>query len=153
MISDPSGLGEKLRKVEALFAGAGTEGERLAAGAALARLRWRLSAQRRSQPAVEMEFTMRAPWTQRLFLALCRRYDLHPFRTGQGRSDTVKLKAPKAFVDQVLWPEFEELNDALGQYLFAAALKVIREEIHPDADDAPEVLTAPAPSRLRASSR
>ena len=41
-MSDETQLREKLRKIEALFAGAGTEGERLAAGAALARLRERL---------------------------------------------------------------------------------------------------------------
>jgi len=35
-------LREKLRKIEALFAGAGTEGEKLAAGAAAERIRDRL---------------------------------------------------------------------------------------------------------------
>jgi len=35
-------LREKLRKIEALFAGAATDGERLAAGAAAERIRTRL---------------------------------------------------------------------------------------------------------------
>ena len=41
-MSIESQLREKLRKIEALFAGAGTEGERLAADAALERVRERL---------------------------------------------------------------------------------------------------------------
>jgi hypothetical protein len=46
-MSTESQLREKLRKIEALFAGAGTAGERLAAEAALERVR----ASRRTQPA------------------------------------------------------------------------------------------------------
>jgi hypothetical protein len=42
-MSTESQLREKLRKIEALFAGAGTTGERLAAEAALERVRARLS--------------------------------------------------------------------------------------------------------------
>jgi hypothetical protein len=43
-MSTESQLREKLRKIEALFAGAGTAGERLAAEAALERVRARLVA-------------------------------------------------------------------------------------------------------------
>ena len=42
-MSEETQLREKLRKIEALFAGAGTQGERTAAGAALARVRARLA--------------------------------------------------------------------------------------------------------------
>ena len=42
-MSIESQLREKLRKIEALFAGAGTAGERLAAEAALLRVRERLT--------------------------------------------------------------------------------------------------------------
>jgi hypothetical protein len=42
-MSTESQLREKLRKIEALFAGAGTAGERLAAEAALERVRERLA--------------------------------------------------------------------------------------------------------------
>ena len=82
-MSDETQLREKLRKIEALFAGAGTEGERLAAGAALARLRERLASLRRSEPAVEMQFSLGDQWSRRLFLALCRRYGLDPYRLPQ----------------------------------------------------------------------
>jgi len=138
-MSEETQLREKLRKIEALFAGAGTDGERTAAGAALARVRARLAALQRSEPAVEMQFSLADQWSRRLFLALCRRYGLDPYRLYRQRMTTVMLKVPKAFVDQVLWPEFEELNAALWQYLNAVTLRVIREEVHRDAGEAAEL--------------
>jgi hypothetical protein len=132
-------LREKMRKIEALFAGAGTEGERLAAGAALTRLRTRLATLQREGPPVEMQFSLADQWSRRLFLALCRRYGLSPYRLYRQRLTTVMLKVPRRFVEEVLWPEFEELNLALLQYLNAVTVKVIREEVHGDAGEAAEV--------------
>ena len=50
-MSTESQLREKLRKIEALFAGAGTTGERLAAEAALERVRARLTELGRKSPS------------------------------------------------------------------------------------------------------
>jgi hypothetical protein len=144
-MSEETQLREKLRKIEALFAGAGTVGERMAAGAALARVRARLTSLQRSEPAVEMQFSLADQWSRRLFLALCRRYGLEPYRLYRQRLTTVMLKVPKSFVDQVLWPEYQELNAALWQYLNAVTLRVIREEVHRDAGKAAQ---APEPLRL-----
>lgn len=66
-------LREKLRKIEALFAGAGTAGERHPAEAALERIRARLAELERRDPAIELQFSMPDQWSRRLFLALCRR--------------------------------------------------------------------------------
>ena len=57
-MSTESQLREKLRKIEALFAGAGTAGERLAAEAALERVRARLAELSRQDPSIEMQFSM-----------------------------------------------------------------------------------------------
>ena len=69
-----------LRKVEALFFGATTAGEREAAGAAAERLKAKLDEASRSDPLIEMKFTMPDQWSVRLFIALCRRYGFRPFR-------------------------------------------------------------------------
>jgi hypothetical protein len=139
-ISEETQLRWKLDKIEALFGGAGTEGERLAAGAALRRVRARLAALQREAPPVEMQFSLKDQWSRRLFLALCRRYGLTPYRHYRQRMTTVMLKGPKRFIEEVLWPEFEELNQALLQYLNAATLRVIREEVHGDASEAAEII-------------
>ena len=53
-----SQLRDKLRKIEALFVGAGTTGERLAAEAALERVRAKLLELERQDPPAEMQFSM-----------------------------------------------------------------------------------------------
>ena len=116
-MSTESQLREKLRKIEALFAGAGTAGERLAAEAALDRVRARLGELSRQDPSIEMQFSMPDQWSRHLFLALCRRYGLKPYRYYRQRRNTVMIRAPKRFLDQVLWPEFSELDQALQAYL------------------------------------
>ena len=52
---------------------------------------------------------------------------------------SIIVSAPKSFVEQVLWPEFEELNAALTAYLSEITEKVIREEVHSETGDADEV--------------
>ena len=42
---------------------------------------------------------------------------------------TIVIEAPKSFVEQVLWPEFQELNAALVAYLSELTERVIREEV------------------------
>ncbi|MFL9828176.1 hypothetical protein ABTU92_25370, partial [Rhodoplanes sp. SY1] len=74
-----------------------------------------------------------------LFIALCRRYGLKPFRYRRQRRNTVMVRVPQGFVDQVLWPEFVELDRALQSYLHEVTLRVIREEIHSDTSEAQEV--------------
>jgi hypothetical protein len=49
------------------------------------------------------------------------------------------VKAPRSFMDQTLWPEFEELSRELQTYLSDITDRVIREAIHGDDSDADEV--------------
>src|SRR5450631_1601525 len=104
-MSTESQLRDKLRKIEALFAGAGTAGERMAAEAALARVRARLAEFGERDAPIEMQFSMSDQWSRRLFAALARRYGLKPYRLPRQRRNTVMIRAPQGFVDQVLWPE------------------------------------------------
>ena len=144
-MSPETQLRDKLRKIEALFAGAGTAGERLAAEAALGRVKARLAELGRSDPAIEMQFSMPDQWSRQLFMALCRRYGLKPYRYRRQRYNTVMLRVPQGFSDSVLWPEFTQLNTALRTYLNEVTLRVIHEEIHSDASEAQEVPDALLP--------
>ena len=51
---------------------------------------------------------------------------------------TVIVKAPRSFVEQVLWPEFQELSGALSACLAEITEKLIREEVHGETADAEE---------------
>ncbi len=141
-MNDEMLLREKLRKLEALFVGAGTPGEKMAAEAGLERIRARLAELERSDPPIEMQFSLPDQWTRQLFLALCRRYGMKPYRLHRQKTTTVMLRVPKAFVDQVLWPEFQELNADLSRHLDEVTTRVIREGVHRDTSEAHEVQQA-----------
>lgn len=130
---------EKLKLIEALFAGATTEGEKDAAFNALFRIKERLKEVQKTDPPVEYKFTMSDIWSRKLFVALLRRYDISPYRYYRQRQTTVMAKVPKSFVDETLWPEFKELDETLKSYLDDITNKVISETIHSDNSEA-EVL-------------
>ena len=132
-------LHDKLRKIEALFAGAATVGEKAAAGAAADRIRDRLGRASGQQKPQEMRFSISDAWSRQLFIALCRRYGIRPYRHRRMHRQTIVIEAPKSFVDQVLWPEFQELNAALVAYLSEITEKVIREEVHRETGEADEI--------------
>ena len=138
-------LRDKLRKIEALFAGAGTAGERIAAEAARERVRAKLVELEGREPATEVQFSIPDPWSRTLFVALCRRYGLNPYRYPRQRRTTVVVRAPRRFIDEVLWAEFSDLNTDLQAYLNEVTLKVIREEVYADTSDAQEVPEALPP--------
>jgi hypothetical protein len=129
-------LREKLRKIEALFAGAATQGERLAAMAARDRILEKLKGFEARERAGEMKFTLGDGWHLRLFLALCRRYGLKPYRRHGQRRTTVMLMVVPSFVDDILWPEFTQLAQALREYLDEATDRIIREEVFRDPAEA-----------------
>src|ERR1700722_3491498 len=138
---------EKLRKIEALHAGTTIDGEREAARRAAERIRARLEELRGRGPAVGLHYRLPDPWKQRLFLALCRRYGLKPYREPGRRYSTVQLRAPRTFHDRTLWPEFQELAKELDAHLAELTERVIREAIDEDTSEAveagPKALPAP----------
>jgi len=138
-MSTHSLLREKLRKIEALFVAAGTEGERLAAEAALERMRAKLAELEGRDPPVELQFSLHDQWSRHLFVALCRRYGLKPYRYPRQHRTTIMVRAPRGFAEQVVWREFSELNGELQKHLQEVALKIVREEVFGDTSDAAEV--------------
>jgi hypothetical protein len=118
-------VARQLRKIEALFAGAGTASERLAAEVALQRVRQRLTELGRQDPSIEMQFSMPDQRSRHLFLAF-RHCGMKPYRYYRQLRNTVMVRAPKRFLAQVLWPEFSELDQALQAYLHQVTLRVIR---------------------------
>jgi len=138
-MSDATQLRDKLRKIEALFEGAGTAGERQAAGAAAQRIRQQLEAAGRTEPEIEMRYSISDPWSRRLFIALCRRYGLRPFRYARMKRQSLVVRGPGVFLETKLWPQFIELSEALSTYLTDITEKVIRDEIHGDAADVDEI--------------
>jgi len=136
---DEAGLIAKLRRIEALFAGATTDGEKNAAGRARGRILERLRVWEREDPPVEYRFSMADMWSRKVFVALLRRYGISPYRYRGQRHTTVVARVSKRFVDETLWPEFKELSETLEGYLAEVTDRVVHRVIHHDSSEAEEV--------------
>ena len=69
----------KLAKLEALFARGATQGERAAAGKALDRLAARLD-DAPDKAETELQYSLPDAWAVRIFVALCRKHGVRPYR-------------------------------------------------------------------------
>jgi hypothetical protein len=129
---------EKLRKIEALHAGTPVDGEREAARRAAERIRARLEELRGCERDELLAYSLPDPWKRKLFVALCRRYGLAPFRERGRRYSTVMIRAPRVFHERTLWPEFLALAKELHAHLDELTERVVREAIHADVSEAHE---------------
>ena len=145
---DEAKLVEKLRLIEALFAGATTEGEKDAADRARQRILERLKAVGKADPPVEFKFRLLDMWQRRVLVALLRRYEIKPYRYRGQRYTTVMAKAPKKFVHETLWPEFQEISRTLRSYLSEVTERVVSQVICQDSSD---VVVVEDPLRLPGS--
>lgn len=136
---------EKLEKIEALFARPATAGERAAAASARERIRTRLLLLEKTERPVEYRFTLSDGWSRRLFVALLRRYGLRPYRYARQRHTTVMVRVTKTFTNEVLWPEFEQLDSTLRAHLEAVTERIVARAIHGDGDDVEEQAGEPEP--------
>lgn len=124
---------DKLRKIERLYAGATTPGEKDAAADAIARIKKRLADTAKTEQPVEYKFTLADAWSKKLFIALLRRYAINPYRYSRQRRNTVMARVPRSFVNETLWPEFIELSKVLKTYLDEMTDRVISGGVHADA--------------------
>ena len=129
---------QKLEKIERLFAGATSDGERGAAANARDRIQAKLlkSQKEASEQAIEYRFSMNDMWTRKLFTALLRSYGIKPYRYKRQRYTTVMAKVSPKFCDETIWPEFQALSKVLKEYVSNITEKVIQEHIFKDASEA-----------------
>jgi len=135
---DDERLRAKLAKVEALFRRAGNAGERAAAEAALKRLKGRLGASDQERdPESELQFSLPDMWSVRLFLAVCRKHGVRPYRYARQRRTTIMVHARQEFFDQVVLLEFTLLHDELESYFEDVTDQLIDRALGWDGDDIP----------------
>ena len=129
MRDDEQQLIAKLRKIEALFSRPGTEGERQAAETASAKVRARLRALERTEPLIEFRFSLAVAWSRSLFIAVLRRRGLSPYRYRGQRHTTVMVRVAKSYVDESLWPEFQQLQQVLHEHFATVTKRVIAQAL------------------------
>ena len=134
MPSGEDALLARLAKLEALFERAGTLGERDAAGAAIDRIRSRLEREK-VRPDIEMKFTLPDTWSVRLFVAICRKHGVRPYRYPRQRRTTVMARGPHPMLEHTVWAEFCSLQSELELYFEATVDHLITTAMHSDGDD------------------
>jgi hypothetical protein len=146
---DEERLKKKLRAIEALFAGATSEGEREAADRARQRIAARL-VERQGERQVEWQFSL-DPWSYRLLVALSRRYGLKPYRYRRQRHSTLVIKASEHFLRETFLPEYDAMSKTLHEHLTAVTNRVVAEVLSADSSE-PAVVDA-EPRQLEAGMR
>jgi hypothetical protein len=128
----------RLAKLEALFARGATEGERAAAGAAIERLRARLAEEARTahEPEIELQYSMPDLWSLKLFLALCRKAGVRPYRYPRQRRTTVVVRVQRSVFEQTVMAEFDALHAELTVTFTEVVDHLIADVMHGDADEA-----------------
>jgi hypothetical protein len=137
-VPDSADLAERLAKLEALFAGGATEGERAAAGAALERLQARLAEEARTtrEAEVELQYSLPDVWALRLFIALCRKAGVQPYRYARQRRTTVVVRAQPSVFERTVLAEFDRLHAALTETFEGIVEHLIADVLHGDDDEA-----------------
>ena len=135
MINDEE-LRAKLAKVEALFREAAGPGERAAAAAAMDRLQGRLgTSDGDREPEVELKLSLPDMWSVRLFIAVCRKHGVHPFRYARQHRTTVMVRARERDFDREVWLEFSMLHTELEIYFQDVTDHLITRAMRSDGDD------------------
>ncbi|WP_068467284.1 hypothetical protein [Candidatus Protochlamydia phocaeensis] len=121
-----AGLAEKIAKIEALIARTTSEGERQAAQLAKQRL-----LERQDQLPVEFKISHQNIWKKKLFMALCQKYGLAPYRYKGQKRTTSMVKTSPSLMETYLWPDYQKhvkLFEGLVEEVFAHLLAKIEEE-------------------------
>ncbi len=128
---------EKLAKLEQLFARGATPGERAAAGAARDRLQASLNveAAHDEEPEIELQYSLPDVWSVRIFVALCRKHGVRPYRYPRQRRTTVMVRARQAGFERTVASEFRTLYRELTAYFDETVNHLIADAMKSDGDD------------------
>lgn len=122
-------ISEKIKKIEALIKRAGTEGERQAAIFAKERLE-----KIKHFEEIEYSISTQDMWHKKLFIAICHKYNLKPYRYYRQKHTTAMVRVSKSFIDEVVWPEYLKFAKILEELVDEITAEVI-SKIHKDESE------------------
>ena len=128
---------DKLAKLEALFARGATAGERAAAGAARDRLQARipLAEDGKGEAETELQYSLPDVWSVRIFVALCRKHDIKPYRYPRQRRTTVMVRVHQPTFESTVGEEFRALHRELTAYFGDIVEHLIADVMKADGND------------------
>ncbi len=106
---------EKIKKIEALIAGAKTHGEKSAAMSAKDRILKKYPGLEIHKNPVEYRLSTGSSWNKKLLVAICRKYEVRPYRYHRQKYTTVMVRVNEDFLNNVLWKEYLEYSEKLEE--------------------------------------
>jgi hypothetical protein len=152
-------LRDKLIKLEDFHTSPSNFGNRGNREVPVETIRARHEELKRQEGILEHQVNIQDPWSHSLFTALCRRYGMEPFRYPRQRRTTAMIRVPASFLNQIILPEFDELNRTLHDLLRQSTEAIIKEAVHSDfsmdnvAINAPRVSLRTAQKGLKTKNR
>ncbi|MDE3055729.1 MAG: hypothetical protein KGI80_03440 [Verrucomicrobiota bacterium] len=138
-------LADKIRKIEALIAGAKSDGERQAAEFARRRLQDKIEAK-----PIEYTITSTSHWRKKLFIAICNKHGLRTYRYKRQKYTTTMVLVSRPFMDQVLWPEFDRCAKTFDQ-LASEIMNDLISKIHLVKDEDETIIAGELPAATTVS--
>lgn len=138
-------IADKIRKIEALIAGAKSDGERQAAEFAKQRLQEKITAQ-----PIEYTVRLHSRWEKKLFVAICNKHGLKTYRYARQKYTTAMIQVAEPFMKSVLWPEYKKYADILHKLTEEISNDLIAK-IHSVSDEDEIIIAGELPMTLEAS--
>jgi len=125
---------QKIKKIEALIAGAKTDGEKSAAMSAKDRILKKYPGVDIHKDAIEFTLYTTDSWNKKLLVAICRKYGLRPYRYHRQKYTTVMVRANEDFLNNILWKEYLDYSKKLGELVTEITDELI-SKIHKHEDE------------------
>lgn len=138
-------IADKICKIEALIAGAMSNGERQAAEFAKQRLQEKITAQ-----PIEYYVRLHSRWEKKLFIAICSKHGLKTYRYMRQKHTTTMVRVAKPFMDLVLWPEYNKYESILSKLIKEISTDLI-SKIHLVNEEDETVIAGELPAMTETS--
>lgn len=123
------GLIDKLQKIQALYQGATTPGERAAAAQAMANVQSKLNEYQKQERVTEWKFGLGNYFEKRLLKALLDKYGIESYRYSGQRYTTLNARATASMINEVIWPQYQEMVKVLRNHFDELTNEVIKKAL------------------------
>jgi hypothetical protein len=148
-MSDEEKLIDQLRAIEAAFAGVTAddqvESERGGGDPVRTKILARMAELEKRDPPEEIQLSSSDIWSNRVLLALLRRYGLTPYRYPRQRATTVMVMVSPSFAQEILVPAYERIADALFRHLHVVTHRIVTNVLGSHGLDEVPVKAPPDP--------
>jgi len=126
------GLIDKLQKIQALYLGALTPGEKAAAAHAMTNIQNKLESYKHQERVTEWKFGVNNYFEKRLLKAIFNKYGIETYRYSGQRHTTLNAKTTDTIVNEVVWPQYQEMAKVLRDHFDKLTNEVIKEALGED---------------------